>query len=252
MSDISPTLIAKKSTLVTRDQLREIPTPPPRGPRHLPVPHHTLVETLTGVLQEAGLQIAEERFAVGKGGGRLFGVLKVRPVEGQALIGSVRPGQEFAIGLRSGNQGDLALKVAAGLNVVVCDNLVLAGSFLALKKKHTIGLRLDAALREAVERYVEQQVGVVEQTDAARQLPLTDDEAKLEIFNVFERRLLSPRLFPEVVANYFTPAPGWTDCQGRHRFALHNAFTRALRESPPPVQFRATAALAYLLHPSAN
>jgi hypothetical protein len=245
-------LIAKKSKLVNRQELVTIPTPAPRGARHRPVPHHERVATLDGVLREAGLTIADERYAVGRGGSRLFGVLKVRPVEGHALVGAMREGQDLSIGLRSGNAGDVAIKLAAGLRVVVCDNMLLAGSFLALRRKHTTGLVLDGELREAVERYQVQQMQVVQETDRAREQVLTDDQARLAIFGAFERRIVAPRMFPEVVQNYFAPSPEWTDCTGRNRWALHNSFTRALRTAPAPVQFRATTALAYLLRAEQN
>lgn len=246
-------LLAKKSKVVTRAELATIPTPAPRGARHRPVPHHELVGTLDGVLREAGLTIADERYAVGRGGSRLFGVMKVRPVEGHALQSATRVGQAFSLGLRSGNAGDVAIKVAAGLRVTVCDNMLLAGSFLALRRKHTTGLVLDGELREAVERYQVQQLQVVAETDRARELTLTDDQARLEIFRVFERRIVTPRLFPEVVANYFAPQAEWTDvARERNRWGLHNAFTRALRSAPAPVMFRATSQLACLLRAERN
>lgn len=250
-------LLAKKSKMVTRAELATIPTPPPRGARHRPVPHHELVGTLDGVLREAGLTIADERYAVARNGGRLFGVMTVRPSEGHVLQSAEREGQEFAIGLRSGNLGDVSIKLCASLRVVVCTNLAVAGSgsgneSVSLRRKHTTGLRLDSALREAVGRYQEQQLGFVAVTDKARQLDLTDDQARLAIFGAFERRIVSPRLFPEVVGNYFAPQAEWTDCTGRSRWALHNAFTRALRSAPAPVMFRATSALAYLLRPERN
>lgn len=255
-------LLAKKSKMVTRAELATIPTPPPRGARHRPVPHHELVGTLDGVLREAGLTIADERYAVARNGGRLFGVMTVRPNEGHVLQSAVREGQEFAIGLRSGNLGDVSIKLVASLKVVVCTNLAVAGTgsgtgsgngSVSLRRKHTTGLRLEPALREAVGKYQEQQLGFVAVTDKARQLELTDDQARLAIFGAFERRIVSPRLFPEVVANYFAPRPEWTDVAGqRNRWGLHNAFTRALRSAPAPVMFRATSQLAYLLRAGRN
>lgn len=130
--------------------------------------------------------------------------------------------------------------------------MVLAGTFLAMKKKHTTGLQLDVELREAVRRYQEQQVDVIQTTDRARDLILTDDQARLAIFNAFEREILSPRLFPEVVANYFKPEASWTDCTPRSRWGLVGAFTRAIRPMPPETKLRTTTSLAYLLREGVN
>lgn len=127
-SPVTAVLISKKSRPVSRAELATIVTPEPRGSRHRPVPHAVLVDTLDGVLREAGLTVQQERYAVGRAGSRLFGVIQVQPSESNALHGLRREGQSFAIGLRSGNAGDVSIKVAAGLRVTVCDNMVLAGT----------------------------------------------------------------------------------------------------------------------------
>lgn len=246
-------IVAPGARRITREDLRAIPEPVQRGVNHRPIPHHELVSTLDAVLREQGLVVTDEQYAVCNNGSRLFGTMKVRPaIDGHALTGAMRDGQEFCLGVRSGNARDVAISLVAGLKVTCCSNMLLASDFRALRKRHTLGLRLDAELRDAIERYQAQQLQVVAETDRARELTLTDDDARLAIFGAFERRIVSTRLFPEVVSNYFSPQPDWTDCQGRHRFALHNAFTRALRPAPAPVQFRATTALAYLLRPGGN
>ena len=139
------------------------------------------------------------------------------------------------------------------------------------------GVRVDTLpsgeLVEAIERYVGLTREFVEITDKAAQTPLTDDEAKLEIFSSFERGDLAPRFFPHVARNYFAPSlavtlreqendaeldrlirqcgdenpTDWTDCVGRNRSGLHAAFTRAIRDLPAAAKLRSTANVARIL-----
>ena len=47
----------------------------------------------------------------------------------------------------------MALQLAIGLKILVCDNLCFAGDLIALKRKHTAGLDLPRELAQALDRY---------------------------------------------------------------------------------------------------
>lgn len=230
---------------VTREELEHIPTPEPIGPRHKPVPHFEFVETLSTVLGEAKLRIRREEFAVYRGGKVIFGVMDLASDNGLSRWN--RDGQGFSLGIRGSNAGDMSLQIAAGQRVFVCDNLCFSGDMIALKRKHTTGLVLKNELEVAIIRYLDQVATLVWKTDKARENGLPDAYAKELIFDQFAKGVVPVRLFPKVVANYFSPAEEAEDCQGRTLWSLHNSFTREVKNLSPAVRFRATARLGKLL-----
>lgn len=238
--------------LVTPAELRAIPTPPPLGPRHKPVPHIELRDTLNSVVREFGFTISDEQLMTARPDrSRLFGACVVKPKKGKAreLKDYAREGQSFALAYRSGNDGQVAIKLGAGLGITVCSNLCIFAEFIALSRKHTTGLNLERELREAVVRYIAQLAKTVEVTDAAKQHELEANEARLAIFDVFERGLVAPRLFPHVVRNYFQPERSWTDCTPNTRWGLNNAFTRAAGPLPPEAKLKVIRNVAHILLP---
>jgi hypothetical protein len=58
-----------------------------------------------------------------------------------------------ALGLRTSNDKSFAIQIAIGARVIVCDNLLLSGELIALKRKHTAGLDLIEELTAGVRRY---------------------------------------------------------------------------------------------------
>ena len=55
--------------------------------------------------------------------------------------------------------------------------------------------------------------------------------------------ILPIRYFKQVAQSFFSPAAEMTDVQPRTMWALHNAFTRAVRQMAPAPAFEATTAL---------
>jgi hypothetical protein len=74
----------------------------------------------------------------------LFGVLQLAYGES--------PDGTAALGLRTANNKTMAIQICAGLSVLVCDNLAFRGDMIALRRKHTSGLRLREELAGAVLR----------------------------------------------------------------------------------------------------
>src|ERR1700741_3004219 len=130
--------------LVTRDELRALPTPDPTS-TFRPVPHIELVEMLDLTLKTQQIRIREEQFALRRDGSMLFGVLQL--AYGESPDGSA------ALGLRTANNKTMAIQICAGLQVLVCDNLAFRGDMIALRRKHTSGLHLRQELAGAVLRF---------------------------------------------------------------------------------------------------
>jgi hypothetical protein len=84
--------------------------------------------------------------------------------------------------------------------------------------------------------------------ELVRQAPLTEDAAKLIIYQAFiEGGLEVPRhLAPAVHQNYFRPKH--KEFEARTAWSLSNAFTSAFKELDAVPQFRATAKLGPFLY----
>ena len=227
-------LSSANSQLVTRQQLLAIPAPP-STPTWRPIPHADLIDALDRQLRVRGIAITAEQFAVQREGARLFAVLDL----------SLERTEEFcaSIGIRTANDRSLALEVAVGLRVFVCDNLTFAGDLIALKRKHTIRFDLNADLSRAVDRY-QAYLGALQQNIVrVRETSLSDPEAKALIVDAFRQEILPIRLFRSVTGAYFDPGPDMMDVQPRTLFGIHNAFTRAVRQMAPAPAFEATTQL---------
>src|SRR6266481_249910 len=130
----SGTLLSHVDTdLVTREQLASVETPAATR-SFKPVPHIELINTLEHVLKLNQIAIRKEQFALRRDGATLFGVLH--------LAYQDTPDGMAAMGLRTSNNRSMPIKICAGMNVVICDNMVFRGDLIALNRKHTSGLHL--------------------------------------------------------------------------------------------------------------
>ena len=126
-----------------REGLKALETPQPTD-SWTPIPHYDLVQALEGQLLARGITIVKEQFAVQQA--KLFGVIDTDyqvTDEGGA-----------ALGIRTSNDKSLALQLAIGYRVFVCDNMAFAGDLIALRRKHTGNLDLHKEFAEGIGRYV--------------------------------------------------------------------------------------------------
>ncbi len=241
------TLSHSNSQLVTRTELLTIP-PPVGTSTWKPVAHGDLIEAIDRQLMVRRISILNEKFAIQRDGARLFGVLDLS-IEGDT------PECCAAMGIRTANDRSMALEIAVGVKVFVCDNLCFSGDLIALRRKHTVKFNLNADISIAIDRYQEHLTTLRGQIAGLRERALEDQEAKLLVFEVFAQEILPIRFFPWVTAAYFKPNPEqMPDVEPRTAWGLHNAFTRAIREMAPAPAFAATTKLGkfFGLHASAN
>ena len=207
--------------LVTRDQLRAVAAPEPTD-TFKPIPHAELIDTLDLVLAKNQIRILEEQFALRRDGSVLFGVLQLAYGES--------PDGRAALGLRTSNNKSFALQVCAGLSVFVCDNLAFRGDMIALTRKHTSGLLLQAELAGAVLRFQDHFGRLSGAIDALKARCLADQEAKALIHDAFVKGIMPVRLLPEVSQAYFEPQ--LAEFEPRTSWSLHNAFTGVAKVMP--------------------
>jgi hypothetical protein len=218
------------ATRVSRQELVTF-NPPARTATWTPVKHSDLVDALHAELDHRGLQVRHEHYAVQKQGAMLFGTLDLDWHDTGEYAA--------AIGLRTANDKSMALQLAMGIRVMVCDNLCFSGDLIALKRKHTAKLDLPREIAGALDRYQEGIPRLTQGITTLKTSLYTVSQAKEMVFDIFRHRILPVRFFHPVVHAYQAAVKehgptGWT---------LHNAFTAHIKTLPPSPAFRATVRL---------
>ncbi len=219
---------------VTREELLTLPAPVGTS-TWKPIAHADLIQAIDRQLMVRGITIQSEQFALQREGSRFFAVLDL----------SIENTEEFcaAMGVRTSNDQSMALEIAVGVKVFVCDNLVFSGDLIALRRKHTLGFDLNADVSRAVDRYQKHLLTLCEQIEILQEKPVTDQEARVLIFEAFYQEILPIRYFSHVAYSYLAPKPEMADVMPRTWWGLHNAFTRAIKDMAPASAFAATTAL---------
>lgn len=241
-------LSSKKSRIVTAAELAMLPEPEARGSVHEPIPHHLLVAALRVEAQERGYDVRREQLALGMSGSAIFGVMDLMP-PGVVNVDYAEPADEsrgLSIGFRNSTNSTLAVKVVAGTRVFVCDNLALSGDLIALQRRNTRGLDVEAAIKEGFDKFLQHASALDRHVARMQAAAISDMAAKARIFDAFAQRVVPVHLFDDVNANYFKPKDDMLDCQPRTEWGLHNAFTRTLKSLGPSRSFASNVALGRL------
>ena len=224
---------------VTPEDLRfKIPHPRPLGPRHKPIPHWQIVETIREEVALRGWSVQKEELAVARKGQMLFGVMDLR--RGGPAESTLPDGLGTCFGFRSSTNQSFALRGVAGSRVFVCDNMVLSGSEFVMRHKLTLHLNLPHLISQALNKFVHQSRQLVEDLDRVRLTLLSDQAAKTRIFDLFNQGAMPLHLFDDVSRFYFKPTDEEPDCQPRTAWGLHNACTRAMKVLSPAAQYTNT------------
>jgi hypothetical protein len=228
------TLVHSRSQLVTREELLTI-SPPLGTATWRPIAHGDLVLAIERQLMARGIGISKSQFALQREGARLFAVLDL----------TLETTDEFsaAMGIRTANDRSMALEIAVGVKVFVCDNLAFSGDLIALRRRHTARFELDADIARAVGRYEAHLLTLQRSIAVIRETPLSDETARSLIFQIFRKEILPLRHFRQVAETYFAPRPEMTDVLPRTLWGLHNACSRAVHDIAPAPAFEATVEL---------
>ena len=235
---MSGTLIAHvDSGKVPYEQLKDYPVPEATG-RWKPIAHLELVDTLKNQIN-SNYRIAKEEYAVSNNGFKLFGVLD--------LESELVPGVGKSIGFRHGNDKQLAVQIVAGGRVFVCDNMMLHGSLVILKAKHTWGFHLGQRITLGLEKWEKDIVVLRNNVTDLTLKEITDREAQALFAKVLYDGTITFQTFKVAYDLYFERAVRtpdlYPDCAPRTQWGLHNALTRAFKLSTPNVQFSSTVAI---------
>ena len=228
---------AKSKNRIPRDELRSLPTPSPTE-TWMPVPHDTLVETIENNLFDEGFKVQRSEFATGCNGNVLFGVMDLHRGSEKEIAPS--------IGIRSSNNNKrFSIQLIVGTRVFVCDNLAFNGEVIALKRRHTSGLQLEAEVKEGLVRFKEKYEAFQADVATQKTIEISDDEAKGVIYEAFQNRCLPTRTFHDVHKSYWQPEH--KEFEVGNLWSLNNAFTEVAKKLDDAPRFRSLISLGALI-----
>lgn len=203
---------------------------------HQPVAHIDVVKAVIETLGFRKIAVVRDEYAVDKTGMKMFGVLDLE----EEFFGC-----RFSIGLRNANDKSMRLALTIGYRVFVCDNLAFRGDFTPVLAKHSASMNLIDVVSIGVDKMQRNFTPLKEQVELWQKFGITDDQAKLAIYNAFVSGEIkaSSRLLPHVHKFYFEddrfpPGTFWR---------LSNAFTSALKELDPLPRFQLTGKVGEFL-----
>jgi hypothetical protein len=222
---------------ITRSELEFIPMPEATD-TFQPVSHKILVDALEEALTLRNFRIVRSDFAASADGMKLFGLLE---------INATTDGVRFAIGLRNSNDKSMRLGMVAGYRVKVCDNMMFEGEFKPMLAKHTKGLDLIESVSIGVDRIHRGFEPLSRSIKTKRLTLISDDEARVLIYQAFLEEKFPITLIKDVHRNYFSPA--YEEFGERSLWSLENAFTESFKEIVPVRQYELTARLGKFVQP---
>ena len=211
---------------IDREGLKALETPPATD-TWTPIPHYDLVVALEGQLRARNINIIKEQFAVQKA--KLFGVLDTDyqvSEEGGA-----------AIGIRTANDKSLALQLAIGYRIFICDNMAFYGDLIALRRKHTANLDLHKEFAEGIGRYVREYPKLEENINWWKERTVSKERGKQLIYDLFSQRIVPLRLFHPAVRD-------WEATENKTMWSLQNAVSNHIKTLKPAPAFTSTLKLS--------
>jgi Domain of unknown function (DUF932) len=208
----------------TRDELSLVPVPDATE-SYTPVPHNHLAETLMTIGRDIlkGYALESERYALAREGGQMFGVLTFRGEHHELGL---------SIGFRNSYDKSMAIGIAIGAKVFVCDNLALAGDVTVLRK-HTgnVWASLEDVAISTLYRSQKNFQKVVEDAESMKSMRISDTGAFQYMGLLFGKGVLTPRQLPMVKREWLKPSH--EDFQPRNMWSFYNAATHAMKSAPP-------------------
>lgn len=191
-------IVHSGGNVVTKDDLAQVPVPEATE-SYVPVPHNYLAETLLTIGRDilTGFRLEDEQYALARGGNQMFGVLAFR--NGGSEMG-------LSIGFRNSYDKSMAVGIAIGAKVFVCDNLAFTGDITVLRK-HTSNVwsSLENIAISTLYRSRKNFHRIVDDSETLKDRLLDNNEAFKMIGLLFGHNVLTQRQLPVAKKNWLNP-----------------------------------------------
>lgn len=198
-------LNSKKSTRATYEELASISLPE-QTDTYKPVGHAEVVDLIRQQIDDLGLEIKSEAFGLSvprkagssnvNYGDRMFGQITVKSDFG---------GANYSIAFRNSYDQSMALGIASGATVIVCDNMCLSGRWLR-KRKHTSGIDAEEVISNGFSGIQEEWAAFRRKLDYLKSEGFTDGDAAKAILTSVASNVIPETLAADVWKEWVTPS----------------------------------------------
>jgi hypothetical protein len=109
---------------VDANMLRQLETPPATR-TYSPVSHYNLLNIVTAQIENAGMEVLNQRLDVNESGAQMFGSMTLSNGDDKS---------HFMLGFRNSTNKLISLGFCAGLSIVVCSNMMFSGDYMTFQK----------------------------------------------------------------------------------------------------------------------
>ena len=220
--------------LVEKDSEELCREPIPMGDRHHPIPHIELIEYIQVAAKERGLNIVQEAYGATELGAKAFGIMEL---ETEA--------QDYSkmLGFRASYNQTLGALISTGMQVTVCDNLMMTGE-KSVKARLTKNIRdrLVVGINRTMDSLYKQSQNLPEKIERYKATKITEGEAFETIGRLVYDGVIPQTQFKKVVNEYKVPLhPEFGESENVWR--LHNAVTEQFK---PQTNYKNAPVLATL------
>lgn len=189
-----------------------------------PVPYMDAVSYLKETIECLPYTLESEEYGLASDGQQMFGLITLDAGDSS---------QGLAIGIRQSYNKSIALGIAVGSQVFVCDNLCFSGSAFKLIRKNTVHVWAD--FRELVCEQVQASQmhfeAVMQETVLMREIPVTQERGYELLGRVVGEQVLTPTQATVAFGDWREPRH--VEFADRNLWSLYNCVTEGLKKGQP-------------------
>lgn len=189
---------------------------------YTPIGHDYFVDLVEDRLNDKGLRIVNEGYALGNDGANMFGVLEV----------GHKKNDDYAtvIGLRNSHIKWFAASLACGSGVFVCDNLAFTGE-VTVGRKHTSMILEDlpTVVDEAIGQVIDLKSLMDRRYEAYKGRTFKQWEAEHLIIEMLRQNVINTGRVEKVVAEWDAPSHKEFQKTGDSAWRMFNAVTETMK-----------------------
>lgn len=217
-----------QDVITNRAQLAQLETPAARGRFHQPYPFDSYVDEVEFALNQNGIEVVSEEYAVTKDDNRMFGMMEIAPKEGQLITAD---DWKLNLALRGSHDERIPRGIALGTSVMICSNLCFSGNLGTFKTKQTLNIaqRLPAMINEAVSRIPELAESQERKFEAYKNYNLRSRIGDAALVEMHRQGGLTSAQLGKAIAEWDKPTYDEHGELGDTVWKLFNASTEALK-----------------------
>jgi hypothetical protein len=192
---------------------------------YVPVSHYHLADKFLTISQDIlrDYVLIGENYGIARQGNQLFAVLKFKNAKSDLGL---------SIAFRNSYDRSMAIGMAIGATVFVCDNLALSGEIVVMKK-HTknVWAELEETAITTIYKSQKNYEQIVADAEAFKSLPMDNMEAFKLMGMLFGNNIVSLRQMTVLKSEWLRPS--FEEFRPRNLWSFYNACTESLKSTPP-------------------